>query len=74
MNCILICTSSHTLIVGFWDRDSFRKELSNEVKGNLNPQAAVTEVGDRCYSRIRASFMKGGYSKVLFAYGDHEAG
>ena len=71
---MLIYINSHMLNAGFWDTESFRKELSDVLQVDLSPQDAVAEAGNKCYSGIRASFANSGYWKVLFAYGDHEAG
>ena len=60
---------------GTWDRTDFKNALATDMgKENLTKEEAVLEAGRRCYGRMMSSFRHGGYSQVLLAHGDHEAG
>ncbi len=59
---------------GAWDRIKFKQMLSIDVGYELNATEAVLEGGRRCYGGMLTLFRQGGYSKVLLAHGDHEAG
>ena len=59
---------------GFWDRQSFQQEFKKYFQSDLSPSEIVMEAGKRCYSGMLEVFKEGGYSNLLVAYGDHEAG
>ena len=60
---------------GAWDRTVFKRALATDMgKEDLTREEAVLEAGRRCYGGMMSSFRHGGYSKVLLAHGDHEAG
>ncbi len=59
---------------GAWDRIKFKQMISKDVGHYLNATEAVLEGGRRCYGGMLTLFRQGGYSKILLAHGDHEAG
>ncbi len=59
---------------GFWSTEAFRERMSEDIGYSVTNEFAVLEAGRRCYGGVLDTFRKGGYWKVLVAFGDHEAG
>lgn len=60
---------------GGWTQRSFQKKFLQEIgKDKMSAENIVLEAGRRCYGGMLRTFRVAGYSQVLLAHGDHEAG
>ena len=59
---------------GAWDKTTFHRKLEATLEKEMSPEEVVLEGGKLCYSGMLSTFRSGGYSNVLVAFGDHEAG
>lgn len=59
---------------GGWTKKSFMEKFTEFTGMDLDFKDIVLRAGHNCYTGMLKSFRLSGYSRVLLAHGDHEAG